>query len=252
MLACAGMITADKFHPLFGGKLSANPLLAFTQVGPPPHPTPPPSSRGENQRPHACAFKQMLTRTRVCTHRVGWAQRRLLSLLHKLVHRSRLSPPPSLRPPPPLQVPKLGLIQIFIFIGFMEVFGILNSRRADYEPGNFLGTSQWETGETWDNYQLRELNNGTPNLNPSHDPPPYPAPTPPPLPPIYPPSYPPATPLPPPPIPPLATPPIPPPYPPLPLGRLAMFGAIGMLTGSYITGLGPLEALDAGKGGIVF
>merc|ERR1719261_2395649 len=58
------------------------------------------------------------------------------------------------------QVPKLGLIQIFVFIGFMEVMGILNSRRADYEPGNFLGTSQWETTETWDNYQLRELNNG--------------------------------------------------------------------------------------------
>jgi len=88
MLAAWGMITADKFHPLFNGKLSSNPLLAITQV------------------------------------------------------------------------PKLGLIQIVVFIGFMEVIGILNSRRADYEPGNFLGTSQWETTETWDNYQLRELNNG--------------------------------------------------------------------------------------------
>ena len=51
-------------------------------------------------------------------------------------------------------------IQILIFIGFMEVIGILNTRRADYEPGNFLGSSQWETGETWENYQLKELNNG--------------------------------------------------------------------------------------------
>ena len=58
------------------------------------------------------------------------------------------------------QTPKLGLLQIFIFIGFMEVIGILNTRRADYEPGNFLGSSQWETGETWENYQLKELNNG--------------------------------------------------------------------------------------------
>jgi hypothetical protein len=88
MLASWGMITADVFHPLFGGKLSSNPLLAITQV------------------------------------------------------------------------PKLGLLQIVLFIGFMEVLGILNSRRPDYEPGNFLGTSQWETTETWDNYQLRELNNG--------------------------------------------------------------------------------------------
>ena len=39
-----------------------------------------------------------------------------------------------------------GPLQIFIFIGFMEVIGILNTRRADYEPGNFLGSSQWETG----------------------------------------------------------------------------------------------------------
>jgi len=91
-------------------------------------------------------------------------------------------------------VPKLGLLQILLFIGFMEVFGILNSRRPDYEPGNFLGTSQWETTPTWDAYQLRELNNG----------------------------------------------------------RLAMFGAIGMLTHAYITGKGPLELLDAGNGGIVF
>ena len=123
MLACAGMITADKFHPLFGGKCSPNPLLAITQV------------------------------------------------------------------------PKLGLIQIVLFIGFMEVIGILNSRRDDYEPGNFLGTSQWETTESWDQYQVRELNNG----------------------------------------------------------RLAMFASIGMLTHAYITGLGPLQVLDApAAAGIVF
>ena len=42
----------------------------------------------------------------------------------------------------------------------MEVIGILNSRRADYEPGNFLGSSQWETDETWESYQTKELNNG--------------------------------------------------------------------------------------------
>ena len=75
MLACWGMITADGFHPLFGGKNSANPLLALTQV------------------------------------------------------------------------PKLGWLQILTFIMFMEVMGILNSRRPDYEPGNFLGSSQWETDE---------------------------------------------------------------------------------------------------------
>merc|ERR1719198_2415647 len=122
MLACFGMITADKFHPLFGGKNSANPLLAFTQV------------------------------------------------------------------------PKLGWLQILTFIMFMEVIGILNSRRPDYEPGNFLGLSQWETDATWDSYQTKELNNG----------------------------------------------------------RLAMFGSIGMLVGSYITGKGPLEVMDAAQGGIVF
>ena len=114
MLAAWGMITADKYHPLFDAKLSSNPLLAITQT------------------------------------------------------------------------PKLGLIQIFVFIGFFEVLGILNSRRPDYEPGNFLGSSQWELDETWDSYQTKELNNG----------------------------------------------------------RLAMFGSIGMLTGSYITGKGPLEVLD--------
>ena len=84
------------------------------------------------------------------------------------------------------QTPKLGVIQILIFIGFMEVIGILNTRRADYEPGNFLGSSQWETGETWENYQFKELNNG----------------------------------------------------------RLAMFGSIGMLVGSYITGKGPIEVFS--------
>jgi len=116
MLACFGMITADGFHPLFGGGNSANPLLALTQV------------------------------------------------------------------------PKLGWLQILTFIMFMEVIGILNSRRPDYEPGNFLGSSQWETDESWKSYQTKELNNG----------------------------------------------------------RLAMFGAIGMLTGSYLTGKGPLEVMSSG------
>merc|ERR1719263_809419 len=88
MLACFGMITADGFHPLFGGKNSANPLLALTQV------------------------------------------------------------------------PKLGWLQILTFIMFMEVMGILNSRRPDYEPGNFLGSSQWETDATWESYQTKELNTG--------------------------------------------------------------------------------------------
>jgi len=122
MLACLGMITADTFHPLFGGKNSGNPLQAATQI------------------------------------------------------------------------PKLGWIQIILFVGFMEVLGVMNSRRPDYEPGNFLGSSQWETDATWKSYQTKELNNG----------------------------------------------------------RLAMFGAIGMLTGSYITGEGPLEAINSGSGGIVF
>jgi len=88
MLAAAGMIFADVYHPLFDGKLSSNPLLAISQV------------------------------------------------------------------------PKLGLLQIFVFIGFMEVFGIMNSRRPDYKPGDFLGSTQWETGASWDDFQERELNNG--------------------------------------------------------------------------------------------
>merc|ERR1719230_1590178 len=92
-----------------------------------------------------------------------------------------------------VQTPKLGWLQILTFIMFIEVLGILNSRRPDYEPGNFLGTSQWEMDATWESYQTKELNNG----------------------------------------------------------RLAMFGAIGMLVGSYITGKGPLEVMTGG-GIVVF
>jgi len=103
----------------------------------------------------------------------------------------RARPYPSVHPES--QVPKLGWLQILTFIMFMEVIGVLNSRRPDYEPGNFLGTSQWETDETWESYQTKELNNG----------------------------------------------------------RLAMFGSIGMLVGSYITGKGPLEVMDV-QGGIIF
>jgi len=88
MLASLGMITADFFHPLYGGGNSPNPLLAFSQV------------------------------------------------------------------------PKLGWLQVFAFIGFMEVIGILNSRRPDYKPGDFLGSSQWETDQGWESYQTKELNNG--------------------------------------------------------------------------------------------
>lgn len=87
----------------------------------------------------------------------------------------------------------MGWLQILTFIMFMEVIGVLNSRRPDYEPGNFLGSSQWETDASWESYQTKELNNG----------------------------------------------------------RLAMFGAIGMLYGAYATGQGPLTALEA-QGGILF
>uniref|UniRef100_A0A7S0LSK1 Uncharacterized protein n=1 Tax=Coccolithus braarudii TaxID=221442 RepID=A0A7S0LSK1_9EUKA len=88
MLASLGMITAEKWHPLFGGKNSPNPLDAIAGV------------------------------------------------------------------------PKLGWMQVILFIGFMEAISTLNMERDDYEPGNFLGSAQWETTEVWDDYQLRELNNG--------------------------------------------------------------------------------------------
>ena len=61
MLACAGMITADKFHPLFGGKLSSNPLLAITQARRPtcrryrPHLQPRRLRRRRPRRPPAAA-----------------------------------------------------------------------------------------------------------------------------------------------------------------------------------------------------
>ena len=92
-----------------------------------------------------------------------------------------------------VDTPKLGWLQILTFIMFIEVLGILNSRRPDYEPGNFLGSSQWETDDGWKSYQTKELNNG----------------------------------------------------------RLAMFGSIGMLVGSYITGKGPLDVMTGG-GNVVF
>jgi len=92
-----------------------------------------------------------------------------------------------------LDCPKLGWLQILTFIMFIETLGVLNSKRPDYEPGNFLGSSQWETDATWESYQTKELNNG----------------------------------------------------------RLAMFGAIGMLTGSYLTGKGPLEVMMGG-GSVIF
>ena len=38
MLASWGMITQDMWHPLFGGKLSANPLLALVQACRSPRP----------------------------------------------------------------------------------------------------------------------------------------------------------------------------------------------------------------------
>jgi len=87
-----------------------------------------------------------------------------------------------------IQCPKLGWLQILTFIMFIETLGVLNSKRPDYEPGNFLGSSQWETDEGWESYQTKELNNG----------------------------------------------------------RMAMFGSIGMLVGSYITGKGPLEVAMGG------
>ena len=40
------------------------------------------------------------------------------------------------------------------------MLGILNSRRPDYQPGDFLGSAQWETDEGWISYQTKELNNG--------------------------------------------------------------------------------------------
>mmetsp|Transcript_20922 Transcript_20922/g.36270 ORF Transcript_20922/g.36270 Transcript_20922/m.36270 type:complete len:292 (+) Transcript_20922:85-960(+) len=114
MLAAWGMITADKFHPFFDGKLSRNPLLAIVQT------------------------------------------------------------------------PKLGILQILLFITFVEVLQVSKSKMPDDIPGNFLYGFPRPDDELWNNYQTRELNNG----------------------------------------------------------RLAMFGSIGMLVGSYISAKGPLEVLE--------
>jgi hypothetical protein len=117
MLAAWGMITADKFHPLFDNKLSRNPLLAIVQT------------------------------------------------------------------------PKLGVMQILLFIAFVEVLGVKNMKAPvgeGYIPGNFLYGFPRPDDDLWNNYQTRELNNG----------------------------------------------------------RLAMFGAIGMLVGSYLSAKGPLEVLE--------
>lgn len=59
-------------------------------------------------------------------------------------------------------VPALGWVQIAGFASFVEFLGILAKKRADYQPGDLLGSSEWvdNSDEGWVDYQQKELNNG--------------------------------------------------------------------------------------------
>jgi len=59
-------------------------------------------------------------------------------------------------------VPTLGWVQIVAAASIIEVIGILAKKRADYQPGDLLGSSEWtdNSDEGWVDYQTKELNNG--------------------------------------------------------------------------------------------
>ena len=64
---------------------------------------------------------------------------------------------------PPIPAPlAYTLIQIFIFIGFLEFLGLKIKENPTYAPGDLLGASELvdNTDAGWVDYQQKELNNG--------------------------------------------------------------------------------------------
>ncbi|CAM9522935.1 unnamed protein product [Ascophyllum nodosum] len=62
------------------------------------------------------------------------------------------------------EVPPEGLLQIAMFIGFLEYVISQVKLKPGYIPGDYVGSTELFDGgegdETWRNYQLKELHNG--------------------------------------------------------------------------------------------
>eukprot|EP00616_Rhizochromulina_sp_CCMP1243_P010097 CAMPEP_0118961968 /NCGR_PEP_ID=MMETSP1173-20130426/473_1 /TAXON_ID=1034831 /ORGANISM="Rhizochromulina marina cf, Strain CCMP1243" /LENGTH=206 /DNA_ID=CAMNT_0006910177 /DNA_START=30 /DNA_END=650 /DNA_ORIENTATION=+ len=89
---------------------------------------------------------------------LGWVVQPVFHPLAKSCHVSNPTDPiKSLS-----EVPPVGWLQVFIFIGFLEFLGIQIKKNPTYVPGDLLGASELvdNTDVTWVKYQQKELNNG--------------------------------------------------------------------------------------------